>query len=102
MTVSCHREDAVADEDLHRYALNLLVSASSVLLGRNTFCIFASFWPETVNRSDIPTYMRDFAIELEAKHKYVVSSRGLNTEWKNIDMLLGPELSEVPRFNSDG
>ena len=95
---SCHHADAVADEDQHRYALDLLASASGVLLGRNTFDLFTSFWPEAVNRSDLPAYMIDFAAELERKPKYVVSSRGLETEWKNTKLLHGPGLDAVRRF----
>jgi dihydrofolate reductase len=100
VTGSCHHEDAVADEEHHRYALDLLVTASSVLLGRTTFEIFASFWPDAVNRSDIPSYMKDFAAELDAKPKYVASSRGLNREWKNTKVLRGPALDEVRYFIS--
>jgi dihydrofolate reductase len=98
VTGSCHHEDAVADEEHHRYALDLLGSASSVLMGRNTFDIFASFWPDAVNRSDIPSYMNDFAAALDAKPKYVVSSRGVSTEWKNTKVLRGPGLAEVRQF----
>ena len=100
VTGSCHHEDAIADEEHHRYALDLLASASAVLLGRNTFEIFASFWPGIVNRSDIPSYMKDLAAELEAKPKYVVSSRSLDTQWKNTRLLRGPGLAEVRHFVS--
>jgi dihydrofolate reductase len=92
---SCHHADAVADDDHHRYALELVASSSAVLLGRNTFDLFASFWPEAVTRSDLPSLMTDFAAELDAKPKYVVSSRGLETAWKNTRLITGPELDEV-------
>ncbi len=97
---SCHHADAVADEDHHRYALDLLASASAVLLGRNTFDLFESFWPEAVNRSNLPSYMIDFAAELNAKPKYVLSSRSLETKWKNTKLLHGPQLGEVSHFLS--
>jgi dihydrofolate reductase len=95
---SCNHADTVADEEHHRYALDLMVSASAVLLGRNTFDLFASFWPEAVRTPDLPSYMRSFATELEAKPKYVVSGRSLATEWKNTNLLHGPDLCEVSRF----
>ncbi len=95
---SCHHGDAVADEEHHRYARDLLTSASAVLLGRNTFDLFVSFWPEAVNRRDLPSYMTSFAAELATKPKYVVSSRSLKTEWKNTKWLHGPELVEVSHF----
>lgn len=97
---SCHHADVVADEEHHRYALELLASASAVLLGRNTFDLFASFWPAAVNRPDLPSYMVGFAAELAAKPKYVVSSRNLATEWKNTKLLRGPGLGEARAFIS--
>lgn len=95
---SCHHSAAIADEEHHRYASDLLSSASAVLLGRNTFDLFESFWPEAVNRLDLPPYMTGFAAELEAKPKYVLSSRGLTTEWKNTELVRGPELDAVGRL----
>ncbi|MCM3900661.1 MAG: dihydrofolate reductase family protein [Pyrinomonadaceae bacterium] len=95
---SCHHADAVADEEHHRYALDVLRSASAVLLGRNTFDLFSSFWPEAVSRLDLPSYMNSFAADLESKPKYVLSSRSAVTEWKNTTFLRGPDLGEVTRF----
>lgn len=95
---SCHHADAVADEEHHAYALHLLTSADAVLLGRNTFDLFASFWPDAVHRRDLPSCMIDFAIELEAKPKHVLSSRGLETAWRNTTLLHGPGLDEADRF----
>ena len=92
---SCHHEDAVPDEEHHRYALELLASADSVLLGRNTFDLFAHFWPEALTNDSLPTYMKDFAIELELTPKYVLTNRALATKWKNTIGLQGPELTEV-------
>ena len=95
---SCHHEHAVADEEHHRYALDLLVSAGAVLLGRNTFDLFAMFWPEAVSRADLPSYMARFAAELDTKPKYVVSSRSLGVAWKHTNLLRGPELDAVTQF----
>ena len=93
---SCHHADALADEEHHRYALDVLTSANAVLLGRNTFDLFASFWPEAASRPDLPSYLTGFAAELEAKPKYVVSSRSLDAKWKNTGLLHG--VDDVRRF----
>jgi dihydrofolate reductase len=90
----------VADEEHHRYALELLTSARAVLLGRNSFDLFESYWPEVASRFDLPSYMVDFAVELEAKPKYVLSSRNVGTAWKNTKLLQGPGLAEVRDFIS--
>jgi dihydrofolate reductase len=92
---SCHHTDTVADEEHHRYATDLLTQASAVVLGRNTFDLFASFWPDVVNRTDLPPYVTDFASELDAKPKYVATSRAVETGWNNTRVLHGPGLGEV-------
>ena len=92
---SCHHADVVADEEHHQYALELLSSAGAVMLGRNTFDLFESFWPQAVHNADVPAHVATFAAELEAKPKWVVSSRDLETNWRNTKLLHGPSLDEV-------
>ena len=57
---SCDHTEAVADEEHHRYALDLLTSADAVLFGRNTFDLFASFWPAAADKADLPFCMTSF------------------------------------------
>lgn len=92
---SCHHADVVADEEHHRYALDLLRSARAVILGRNTFDLFESFWPKAVHDQALPVHVAAFAAELEAKPKWVVSGRDLKTQWCNTTLLRGPSLDEV-------
>jgi dihydrofolate reductase len=91
----CHHEDVVADHEHHAYALELLARAEGVLLGRATFDLFADFWPEAVARTDLPPHVRALARELQAKPKYVLSSRDLETDWRNTHRLRGPSLDTV-------
>lgn len=98
---SCHHEDVIPDEELHQYALDLLRSADSVLLGRNTFDLFADFWPSAVNRRDIPTYMVEFAQTLEKTPKFVLTSSPLNTEWQNTASLEPAEIASVRELIAD-
>jgi hypothetical protein len=79
----CHHADAIADEEHHRYALELLSASGAVRLGRRTFELFESFWPQAEQRADLPRYMTEFAAALNATPKYVVSSRTVATEWRN-------------------
>jgi len=97
---TCHHADTISDEEHHQYAIDLLAPASALLLGRNTFDLFASFWPQAVNSPDLPAYMKSLAAELDAKPKYVVSSRSLDTDWKNSRLLRGPDLGEVRKLKS--
>jgi dihydrofolate reductase len=102
VTVSgrCHHADAIADEEHHRYALELLSASRAVLLGRQTFELFESFWPQAEQRADLPRYMTEFAAALNATPKYVVSSRTVATEWRSTRSVRGPDLDEVRRLIS--
>ena len=95
---TCHHADTVADEEHHRYALDVLAHASAALFGRSSFDLLASFWPEAVNRTDLPPYMIDFAAELDSKPKGVVSSHRVDTKWKHTKWLQGPGLENVRQF----
>lgn len=88
---TCHHLDAVADQAHHQYALELLRSASVLLLGRTTFDLFAQFWPSAVQRDDLPGYVVALARQLERQPKYVVSSRELTTDWPNVQRVAGLE-----------
>ena len=92
---SCHHEEVVADQEHHEYALRLLTSASGVLLGRNTFNLFESFWPHAATSNDLPQHTRDFALELQVKPKLVVSSTSVPTTWENTTSIKGPGLDEL-------
>lgn len=89
---SCRHDDVVADQEHHEYALGLLRAASAVLLGRNTFNLFEAFWPQAASGGDVPRHVGEFARELEAKPKLVVSSTRLSTTWKNTTAIEGPSL----------
>jgi dihydrofolate reductase len=95
ITGSCHHEDVVADQEHHEYATTLLKSADAVLLGRKTFELFASFWPQAATNPDLPPYVRDFAVALLDKPKFVVSSKEVSTAWKNTACVKGPSLDAV-------
>lgn len=84
---TCHHQDAVADQAHHQYALELLRSASALLLGRNTFDLFEQFWPAAVQRDDLPGHVVQLARELQRHSKFVVTGRELHTEWSNTQRL---------------
>lgn len=100
VTGTCHHEDVVADREHHEYAHNLLTSAGSLVLGRGTFDLFESFWPAAASRQDLPAHMVEFAKDLAAKPKHVVSARDLTTSWSNVHQLRGSDLGSVSQFLS--
>jgi dihydrofolate reductase len=95
ITGSCHHEDVVADKEHHAYALALLKSADGVLLGRNTFDLFASFWPAAATNANLPTHIRDFAVALAEMPKFVLTSRPLSTTWSHVESVQGSTLAAV-------
>src|SRR5213079_192229 len=71
----CDHRAAIADDELHDYFTQLMDAAGAMLWGRVTYEMMESYWP-AVARGDeeAPPAMREWAVKLEAKPKYVVSS----------------------------
>jgi dihydrofolate reductase len=64
-------------------------SADAVLLGRQTFEDFRSYWPHV---EDDVTGVSDY---LNSTTKYVISSTLQDPEWENTKILRGPVLDEI-------
>ena len=78
-----HRE-GIADEETHAYFTDLLNSAGAMLWGRVTYEMMEDYWP-AVARGDVeaPPAIREWAVALDAKPKYVVSSTRTDFPWVN-------------------
>ncbi|BEL05555.1 dihydrofolate reductase family protein [Actinoplanes sichuanensis] len=78
-----HRE-GIADDETHALFTGLLDEAGAMLWGRVTYEMMESHWP-AVARGDVqaPPAIRDWAVTLEAKPKYVVSSTRSEFPWTN-------------------
>jgi len=88
----CHHLDSATGEAHHQYALDLTSSAEALVFGRNTFDLFMQFWPDAVNRSDLPEGTVALAQAFDAVPKYVISSQPVALTWKNTRHLQGPDL----------
>jgi dihydrofolate reductase len=84
-----HRE-GVADDESHAFFTRLMQEAGAMLWGRVTYEMMESHWP-AVARGDqqAPPALREWAVELEAKPKYVVSSTRTDFPWNNSHHLTG-------------
>ena len=87
---SCAHSDVVADAEHHAYASALLASADALLFSRNTFDLFAKFWPQAALSTESPDHIVAFDQQLGEVKKHVVSNRPLVTDWKNTFHLSGP------------
>ena len=76
-----HRE-GVADDETHAFFTHLMDERGAMLWGRVTYEMMESAWP-AIARGDeaAPPALREWALKLEAKPKYVVSSTRAAFSW---------------------
>jgi dihydrofolate reductase len=86
-------QEGIADDETHAFFTGLMDEAGAMLWGRITYEMMERHWP-AVARGDIeaPPAMREWAVKLDAKPKYVVSSTRKNFPWTNSHHIAG-ELS---------
>lgn len=93
-----HRE-GIADDELHAFFTSLMDEAGAMLWGRITYEMMESYWP-AVARGEVnePPAVRAWAVALEAKPKYVVSSTRKSFPWTNSYHLIGDLRMEVQKL----
>jgi dihydrofolate reductase len=84
-----HRE-GIADDETHAFFTRLMDECGAMLWGRVTYEMMESHWP-AVARGDheAPPAMREWAVKLQAKPKYVVSSTRRDFPWSNSHLVGG-------------
>ena len=84
----CDHRAIVADDDLHRHAVENLERADALLFGRVTYELMeAAFRPPTPAGAR-PEWMEPFARTIDAARKYVVSSTLDRVDW-NAELVRG-------------
>jgi dihydrofolate reductase len=84
-----HRE-GIADDETHPFFTQLMDDAGAMLWGRVTYEMMESAWPAFARGEvEAAPAMREWAIKLEAKPKYVVSSTRKDFPWTNSHHLTG-------------
>ena len=82
----------VADEDLHRHAVENLNQADALLFGRVTYEMMEAAWRSPARTGARPDWMADwmvpFARTIDAAKKYVVSSTLDRVDW-NAELVRG-------------
>jgi dihydrofolate reductase len=98
----------LADEDLHRHAVENLVQADALLFGRVTYEMMEAAWrppARTGARPDwMEPWMEPFARTIDAAKKYVVSSTLDRVDW-NAELLrgdLGKAVQQLKRESGKG
>ena len=77
----------IADEDLHRHAVENLESADALIFGRVTYEMMESAWRSPAPGA-MPGWTEPFARTIDAAKKYVVSSTLDRVDW-NAELLKG-------------
>jgi dihydrofolate reductase len=83
-------QEGIANDATHAFFTGLMDGSGAMLWGRVTYEMMESYWP-AVARGDAqaPPAMREWAVKLEAKPKYVVSSTRKDFAWTNSHRLAG-------------
>lgn len=83
-------QEGIADGETHAFFTRLMDQHGAMLWGRVTYEMMESHWP-AVARGDqpAPPAMREWALKLQAKPKYVVSSTRSHFPWAHSHHLAG-------------
>jgi dihydrofolate reductase len=79
----CDHLTVVADEEHHQLSNELLDRADVVVLGRVTYALFESFWPNAKDDATLPGQMLEFAGKINAIRKIVISKTLSCADWNN-------------------
>jgi dihydrofolate reductase len=83
----CDHREGIADEELHRHALENLNRADALLFGRVTYEMMEAAF-RSPRTGEMPDWTEPFARTIDAAKKYVVSSTLERVDW-NAELLRG-------------
>ena len=83
----CDHHAMIADEDLHRHAMENIAQADALLFGRVTYEMMEAAWRQPASEA-MPDWMQPFARTIDAAKKYVVSSTLERVDW-NAELVRG-------------
>ena len=92
-------QEGTADDETHAFFTQLMDESGAMLWGRVTYEMMESYWP-AVARGDVdaPVAMRAWAVKLEAKPKFVVSSTRKDFPWINSHLIAGDLRTSVQKL----
>ena len=90
----------IADEELHRHAIENLVGADALLFGRVTYEMMETAWRPPAAEVARPDWMEPFARTINAAKKYVVSSTLDRVDW-NAQLVRGDLGDAVRRLKQE-
>ncbi len=94
----------IADEDIHRHAMDNIARADALLLGRVTYQMMEAAWRLATRTVVMPEWTEPFARTIDAARKYVVSSTLDRVDW-NAELVrgdLGTAVQQLKRESGKG
>jgi len=83
-------QEGIADDETHAHFTRLLDQSGAMLWGRTTYEMMEEYWPLVARGEvDAPPALREWAITLEGKPKYVVSTTRSDFPWTNSHQRVG-------------
>jgi len=91
--------EGIADDETHAFFTRLMDDAGAMLWGRVTYEMMESYWPAVARGElDVPPAIREWAVKLETKPKYVVSLKRNAFPWTNSHHIAGDLFNGVQRL----
>ena len=84
----CDHREGIADEDLHRHAMENIAQADALLFGRVTYQMMEAAWRLATRTVAMPDWTEPFARTIDAAKKYVVSGTLDRVDW-NAELIRG-------------
>ena len=83
-------QEGIANDETHAFFTRLMDENEAMLWGRVTYEMMEGYWP-TVARDDVEAApaIREWAVKLETKPKYIVSSTRKDFTWTNSYLIAG-------------
>jgi len=100
----CDHRVMIADEDIHRHAVENLGQADALLFGRVTYELMEAGWRPSKRTGAMPDWTEPFARTIDAAKKYVVSSTLNRVDW-NAELVrgdLGKAVQQLKRESGKG
>jgi len=96
----CDHREGIADEALHRHAMENIIQADALLLGRVTYQMMEEAWRLDTRTVTMPDWTEPFARAIDAAKKYVVSSTLDHVDW-NAELVRGDLAEAVHRLKQE-
>jgi len=96
----CDHRVGIADEDLHRHAIENFDRADALLFGRVVYEMMEAGWRRPVPAGARPAWMEPFARTIDVKKKYVVSSTLAHVDW-NAELVRGDLAKAVQQLKRE-